>query len=226
MSSTAQPQPDGEPPPPNVYHPSAAPAPAYEGYADPAAAHGWQNAYDETRELPVAVGGDPPGAGRAVRHRAAGRGARRRSGGRRGRRAAVAVGAVGVASLAAVIAGLAVSGSPDAPQGRHGRTASTAGGDASVPGRSVSPSGSSGDPTAGTLKAVEPAAAGAGGTASEGGLPDGAARSASPAVTSAASAGVTPTAPATATPTASRTTAESGPGNSRGHGRGNTKGPK
>ncbi|NEA50113.1 hypothetical protein G3I35_28565, partial [Streptomyces sp. SID10815] len=39
--------------PPNVYHPQAPAAPAYEGYADPAAAHGWQNAYDRTRELPA-----------------------------------------------------------------------------------------------------------------------------------------------------------------------------
>ncbi|MET8768210.1 hypothetical protein ABZV94_15040, partial [Streptomyces sp. NPDC004658] len=38
---------------PNVYHPQSAPAPAYEQYADPAAAHGWQNAYDATRELPA-----------------------------------------------------------------------------------------------------------------------------------------------------------------------------
>ncbi|NDK27918.1 hypothetical protein FSY75_26390, partial [Streptomyces sp. TR1341] len=38
--------------PPPVYHPRPGPAPAYEEYADPAAAHGWQNAYDETRELP------------------------------------------------------------------------------------------------------------------------------------------------------------------------------
>ncbi|MEU6464347.1 hypothetical protein [Streptomyces sp. NPDC046976] len=38
--------------PPPVYHPRPGPAPAYEEYADPAAAHGRQNAYDETRELP------------------------------------------------------------------------------------------------------------------------------------------------------------------------------
>ncbi|MCZ0987253.1 hypothetical protein O1M54_19145 [Streptomyces diastatochromogenes] len=38
---------------PNVYHPRAASAPSYEEYGDPAAAHGWQNAYDETRELPA-----------------------------------------------------------------------------------------------------------------------------------------------------------------------------
>lgn len=37
---------------PNVYQSQPAPAPAYEEYADPAAAHGWQNAYDATAELP------------------------------------------------------------------------------------------------------------------------------------------------------------------------------
>ncbi|SBT96029.1 hypothetical protein GA0115233_12223, partial [Streptomyces sp. DI166] len=40
-----------------VYVPRAAPPPEYEGYRDPAAAHGWQNAYDETRELPRVPGG-------------------------------------------------------------------------------------------------------------------------------------------------------------------------
>ncbi|MGY9068008.1 hypothetical protein ACNFRZ_22150, partial [Streptomyces sp. CAS3] len=52
--------------PPPVYHPRPGPAPAYEEYADPAAAHGWQNAYDETRELPPItefgpVGTEEPG---------------------------------------------------------------------------------------------------------------------------------------------------------------------
>ncbi|MFI5570723.1 hypothetical protein ACIA6T_25950 [Streptomyces sp. NPDC051740] len=37
---------------PNVYLPQTAPPPEYDEYADPASAHGWQNAYDETRELP------------------------------------------------------------------------------------------------------------------------------------------------------------------------------
>src|ERR671929_233299 len=53
-----------EPPaPPNVYvyQPQAADAPAYEEYADPAAAHGWTDAYDETRELPTVVDGAVPG---------------------------------------------------------------------------------------------------------------------------------------------------------------------
>ncbi|SCF71279.1 hypothetical protein GA0115256_11361, partial [Streptomyces sp. DconLS] len=47
--------------PPPVYHPRPGPAPAYEEYADPAAAHGWQNAYDETRELPPITESGPAG---------------------------------------------------------------------------------------------------------------------------------------------------------------------
>ncbi|MES9523947.1 hypothetical protein ABWI14_25850, partial [Streptomyces capoamus] len=65
---------------PNVYHPQAAPAPAYDEYADPAAAHGWHDAYDATRELPpvpAAPAPREPGAGRADRRHAA-----RRPGGR------------------------------------------------------------------------------------------------------------------------------------------------
>ncbi|MFF7165012.1 hypothetical protein ACFZBP_27215 [Streptomyces sp. NPDC008086] len=37
---------------PNVYHPRPAAPPSYDAYTVPAAAHGWQNAYDETAELP------------------------------------------------------------------------------------------------------------------------------------------------------------------------------
>lgn len=62
--------PEGEGPqtPPNVYHPHAEPAPVYDAYADPAAAHGWENAYDETAELPPVV----DGADGAHEHRGAG----------------------------------------------------------------------------------------------------------------------------------------------------------
>ncbi|MFF9621751.1 hypothetical protein [Streptomyces griseosporeus] len=45
--------------PPNVYHPQAEPPPPYEQYVDPAAAHGWQNAYDETQQLPPVDPGYP-----------------------------------------------------------------------------------------------------------------------------------------------------------------------
>ncbi|MER7219975.1 hypothetical protein, partial [Streptomyces eurythermus] len=120
---------------PNVYHPLPAPAPAYEEYADPAAAHGWQNDYDATRELPPVTGAPdgpaepaPPelsgaGAGRAGARRA-GRGrARRRAAGRR--RAVVAGGALAaVAGTVAVIAVLSGTGSPDGSRPADGgRTA-------------------------------------------------------------------------------------------------------
>ncbi|MGH1551834.1 hypothetical protein ACRAWF_05765 [Streptomyces sp. L7] len=57
--------------PPNVYLPHVdAAVPSYDGYVDPAAAHGWQNAYDETRELPPVrddgVAGAGAGAGAGV----------------------------------------------------------------------------------------------------------------------------------------------------------------
>ncbi|MGW0208825.1 hypothetical protein ACWDZ8_24485 [Streptomyces sp. NPDC003233] len=45
---------------PNVYLPRVVSAPAYDEYADPAAAHGWTSAYDETRELPPLA--EPTGA--------------------------------------------------------------------------------------------------------------------------------------------------------------------
>ncbi|MGW1956657.1 hypothetical protein ACWCPI_28570 [Streptomyces sp. NPDC001920] len=45
--------------PPNVYHPQPEAPPAYDAYADPAAAHGWQNAYDETTKLPQVVDAGP-----------------------------------------------------------------------------------------------------------------------------------------------------------------------
>ncbi|MEU0111976.1 hypothetical protein ABZ313_42455, partial [Streptomyces sp. NPDC006251] len=66
----------GEPqgPPPNVYLPQAAPPPAYDGYADPAAAHGWQDegaagGVGATRELPVVPAGGRSGAGHRARRR-------------------------------------------------------------------------------------------------------------------------------------------------------------
>ncbi|GLW44821.1 hypothetical protein Stsp02_04830 [Streptomyces sp. NBRC 14336] len=94
-----------------VYVPQATPPPAYEGYPDPAAAHGWQNAYDETRELsrvPDADGEPAPGP-RAARR------SRRR--GERRRHALMAAGALGAASLAAVVAGFALS-SGDSEEGK------------------------------------------------------------------------------------------------------------
>ncbi|MET9867940.1 hypothetical protein ABZZ16_17445, partial [Streptomyces sp. NPDC006386] len=116
----------GEPqgPPPNVYLPQAAPPPAYDGYADPAAAHGWQDegaagGVGATRELPVVPAGGRSGAG----HRA-----RRRKSPWRTRRVAVAAGAVGAVSAAALIAGFSFSGSSSGTRGGEGgRTGPTAG---------------------------------------------------------------------------------------------------
>ncbi|MEU1342623.1 hypothetical protein ABZ482_35730, partial [Streptomyces sp. NPDC005827] len=55
---------------PSVYQSQGEPAPAYGEYRDPASAHGWLNAYDETRELPrIAPAASRPG--RADRRRAA-----------------------------------------------------------------------------------------------------------------------------------------------------------
>ncbi|MGJ3560744.1 hypothetical protein ACR6C2_29320 [Streptomyces sp. INA 01156] len=125
-----------------MYLPPATPPPAYDAYADPATAHGWQNAYDETRELPPVIG-DPParcGAGarppgrdrgrrgacgrRRVRCRGSPPGvgwhARRLpgfgsgSGSRASRRVVVASGALGAVAVAALIAGFSLSGSSPA----------------------------------------------------------------------------------------------------------------
>ncbi|MFI9152153.1 hypothetical protein [Streptomyces sp. NPDC053367] len=109
--------------PPNVYHPQAADAvPAYDEYADPAAAHGWQNAYDETARLPQV----PDGPAGAPGGRVAARGARRAAA-RRDRRLLFAGGAVGALSLAALVAGFSLGGSSDdGPAGRGERTVPTA----------------------------------------------------------------------------------------------------
>lgn len=45
--------------PPNVYLPLPGQAPDYQEYADPAAAHGWENGYDATAELPRVTDGAP-----------------------------------------------------------------------------------------------------------------------------------------------------------------------
>ncbi|MEV7791475.1 hypothetical protein AB0O68_05795 [Streptomyces sp. NPDC087512] len=101
--------------PPRVYVPQSAPSPAYDDYSDPAAAHGWQNAYDRTEELPPVR--EPSDA----RPRGASRGARRKPRApRRSRRAAVAVGAVGAVSVAALVAGFSFSGTGGPEDGKDG----------------------------------------------------------------------------------------------------------
>ncbi|WP_458245425.1 hypothetical protein [Streptomyces sp. MAI_2237] len=104
-SVTRHPLDGGAQDPPSVYHPQQQPAPSYEEYADPAAAHGWQNAYDETARLPAVV----PDADRPRPRTAPGHRARRRPSRWGSPRAAVA-GAVGAVSVAAVIAGFSFSG--------------------------------------------------------------------------------------------------------------------
>ncbi|MEV6617712.1 hypothetical protein AB0N31_28430 [Streptomyces sp. NPDC051051] len=202
---------------PNVYLPYAeTDPPPYEAYRDPAAAHGWENAYDETSELPRVAevpgpqGRDPQvfdpqvsdpqsSGGRADRRRAA----------RRPRRALAAVGAVGAVSVAALVAGFAFSGSPD--DAEQGRPADTRSAPVETAGAGVeeSPSptrGTDAGPTAGTSPtAARPTAS----SDTEVSGPTAAASpSAAPATSSApAEAGTTPT-------------ADSGRGNAKGRGKG------
>ncbi|GGW36538.1 hypothetical protein AB0E64_06860 [Streptomyces caelestis] len=229
----------GEPQgPPNVYVPQAGPPPAYDAYADPAAAHGWQDVYapaeardaqdamrgmGDTRELPpVPVPVPAPGRPGAGRHSRRGR----RRGPWHARRVAVAVGAVGAVSAAALIAGLGFSEAPSGGtrEGGGGRTGPTAGESPAPPS-----TGTGRTPTPGTPLVGRPA------NSDE---PSGAAASASPATT----ASPTPSEPDTDTPspsagspTASTPTTSapaatvSPPGRSEtkpGHGPGGTKRPK
>ncbi|CAM5489943.1 hypothetical protein [Streptomyces afghaniensis 772] [Streptomyces afghaniensis] len=225
-----------------MYLPQADPPPAYDAYADPAAAHGWQDVYDpldgqdaargtgdtrdmgDTRELPpvpVPVPVPVPGHGRS----GAGRHSRRVLGPWRARPWAVAAGAVGAVSAAALIAGL---GFPDAPsggtrEGGGGRTGPTAGESPTVPS-----TGADRTPTTGTPLVGRPA---------NGDEPSGPA-SVSP--TTAASptpseSAPDPQSPSAGTPTAGTPTTSAPavtatpPGRTDGkpgHGPGGTKGPK
>lgn len=206
--------------PPIVYHPQAEETPAYDEYADPATAHGWQNAYDETRELPpVAAGAEDRrrvGGGQASDgHRAGGRRSRRKPRALPSRRVVVAAGAVGAVSLAAVMAGFAFGPSDGGARGNEDRTSPTAGDPASP--RDAKSSG--GAPVARSSDGGEP---------SRTGDPSSSA-SLDPTGDETEDASVkSPTTPsAPATPTA--TTSPRGPGNSDGNpgrGQGGTKGPK
>ncbi|MHC3468092.1 hypothetical protein ACYF6T_05205 [Streptomyces sp. 7R007] len=192
--------------PPNVYHPLPESVP-YEGYADPAAAHGWQNAYDETAELPVAAEAHP------------GRAGRRRRRGPLGRRVAIAVGALGVLSVGVVVAGPFDSSSSGGP---HSGVRGQQDGASRQDGTSGASTPAPGDTTASGASASGPSD----GASAPG--PD-TARSSAPTATKsgAAGGGATPaptTAPATPAP------ADTAPGNSgskpgKGHGSGATKGP-
>ncbi|MFF4587051.1 hypothetical protein [Streptomyces sp. NPDC001388] len=198
---------------PVVYQPYAeTDVPSYEQYADPAAAHGWQNAYDETQQLPR-IGldrGDGLPGGRADRRRAA-----RRGDGRR--RVMIAAGAVGAASLAAVIAGFSLSGSASSGSGgEKGGTRSdlpsvtdlVSSGGSAVPGTAES----SGSSTA-TASPGESASADASAGPTVSGEP-------STAPSSASSASVAPSPAVTSSTSDDSTPADTAPGNSNGKGRG------
>ncbi|MFE9649939.1 hypothetical protein ACFYO0_38685 [Streptomyces sp. NPDC006365] len=91
---------------PPVYHPQGDTAPPYSEYADPAIAHGWQNAYDETIRIELVE--DAGDAGGASLPDDVGRHERlmRRRRVRMKRRGALAAGVAGVGIFAVVIAGL------------------------------------------------------------------------------------------------------------------------
>jgi hypothetical protein len=225
--------------PPNVYLPQADPPPAYDAYADPAAAHGWQDAYDpadgqdaargtgetpdmgDTRELPPVPG---PVHGRA----GAGRHSRRRRAPWRARRAAVAVGAVGAVSAAALIAGLGFSDAPSGGtrEGGGGRTGPIAGKSPTVPSTDTGRT-----PTPGTPLVARPA------NSDEPSGPASASPSTEASPTQSGPDAPSPSAgtPSAGTPTAGIPTtsapavAATPPGRTEGkpgHGPGGTKGPK
>ncbi|WP_405731962.1 hypothetical protein OG885_16940 [Streptomyces sp. NBC_00028] len=212
---------------PNVYHPRAEPPPSYDEYADPAVAHGWQNAYDETAELPSLPGvTDVPGAAdvpgvAGVPGAAVAPGPRSRRKPKpspwRSRRVVVAAGAVGAVSMAALVAGFSLSGAPGGSEGKERRTGSAApdvteGSATDTPG--VTDASRGGSPSVAS-SAPAPSSPASTRTASE----------------SAAPADVTPTATASASaPTATRSgdPGDSGSGSDGkpGKGLGNTKRPR
>lgn len=232
--------------PPNVYLPQADPPPAYDAYADPAAAHGWQDVYDATKDTPdTRDTQDTPDAQDGTRgpdgtrelspvpahgRSGAGRHSRRRRAPWRARRVAVAAGVVGAVSAAALIAGL---GFPDAPsggareggarQGGGGRTGPTAG---ESPSASSTGGGRASTPEApfvgGPADRDEPSGAG---TASPS-----TAASSTPSESGTDAPSPSAGSPTTGTPTTSAPAATaSPPGRSEekpGHGPGGTKGPK
>lgn len=208
---------------PNVYHPGTAPAPSYDEYADPAAAHGWQNTYDETRELPAL---SPPSSPPVPD---GGRRDRRRKRRPPARRAAVLAGGLGAAGAVALIAVLAW------PDGAPSGTRPASDGPARVPGAATTPADSSGPassaPGAGSGLPVTPSSTAPGtdgriATATATGRPTASATSAAPGSPAATASAVT-TGPAPASSSAAPT--ESGwgtPGGGRGHGHGATKRPR
>ncbi|WP_151479384.1 hypothetical protein [Streptomyces albicerus] len=151
---------------PSVYHPIADTDLPYDEYADPAVAHGWQNAYDDTVRLdpaePMAGPAVASAVGPAVEPRrdsvpalpeGVGRRDRlmRRRRTRLMRRGAVAAGAAGVVLLAVVIAGLFGSdssgssgeGDRKGPKAQHSSSSADRQGAAGSSDDSSGPSGTS-----------------------------------------------------------------------------------
>ncbi|MGV9243058.1 hypothetical protein [Streptomyces sp. NPDC003710] len=203
--------------PPNVYHPYAEATPEYGRYADPATAHGWQNAYDETRELPRVT---PDGYGPVAAAPEGGSRHRRRSAPRSRvpGRVLMAVGALGVVGVAAALAGSFGSGSGGSAPGSAEESAR--------PKAARSASATDGSPSAFTSASVDPsrsvapAAAGASPTASASREAE-ATRSAAPATSTAAPTGNAPSTP----PSVSASPTESANWHGPGHGHGGPKHP-
>ncbi|MGW0846317.1 hypothetical protein ACWD26_40530 [Streptomyces sp. NPDC002787] len=224
---------------PNVYHPVGDPrsTPAYEAFRDPAAAHGWQNAYDDTVRLDEFVldhprePGDPKAEDRPVAPEAldaAGRRARPTDGrrvtlGRRRarRRGALIAGGLGAAVLVgaavAVLAGLGPSGKDE---------------DKEDPGAPAPVGSAPADARSGDAQEVSPSAGGssdAAATAPPGGLSDTSATPSPDATTPEPSDPTSPTPDPTtpsASPSATTTSPHGNANGNQGRGQGATKGPK
>ncbi|MFI1365804.1 hypothetical protein [Streptomyces griseochromogenes] len=198
--------------PPSVYHPQTAAVPSYEEYADPAAAHGWQNAYDETRELPAVPSAGGPGEAFAEASGRADRRRRRKRGGRR--RATLVAGVLGVVCAVAVVAVLLASGPSATPRsGDRQRTFGGAPGGASAGPAAASPVATGG---AGRDAVTSTASPSAGASASGTGAPS--------VSTTGSPPGTAPSAPAATAPGTSVSTPFQ-PGG-QGRGRGHAKRPK
>ncbi|TPQ19617.1 hypothetical protein [Streptomyces sporangiiformans] len=206
---------------PRVYHPYGDTAPAYDEYADPAAAHGWQNAYDDT--VRIEFGEDPAAAGSSPKPPAAvlpdaeGRHERlmRRRRVRLRRRGAVAAGVACVGLCVVVITGL--FGSESSGDGGRENAPNTLQ-SSSATDRPGSTASTSGDPSGASREAAS-------------GAPNRASASPSPSTSPTGGSGGSEDgsgkpAKGTPSPTATTTT-EPGRGNGNpGRGQGATKGPK
>nr|WTB33387.1 hypothetical protein OG781_31405 [Streptomyces sp. NBC_00830] len=216
--------------PPNVYLPYAEQTPTYNEFADPAAAHGWQNGYDETHELPATAAdersdahGPRPGeydGGMHAGHDGSvfvdGSGRRRRL----VRPMAIAVGAACVLFIVVVVVGFFNSGPSGSPlpwvQDKGERAKQKTGQTASPTPTEASLSG------AGSARpAVPPSPS----HASEVVSPSGASKSGSPSGGGDRTTAPATTAPATAPTSTTAAPARGNAGDNPGRGQGSTKAP-